>query len=99
MVLYSSCSKGTERKVPTMTAQQLNDLNARYDMNKIPAWVIKKNCRSKYADAACILAIQDETACFTRETPKAVLFEWSNTSLNCCHVSGGQFWVAKSLLK
>ena len=82
-----------------MTAQQLNDLNARYDMNKIPAWVIKKNCRSKYADAACILAIQDETACFTRETPKAVLFEWSNTSLNCCHVSGGQFWVAKSLLK
>lgn len=82
-----------------MTAQQLNDLNARYDMNKIPAWVIKKNCRSKYADAACILAIQDETACFIRETPKAVLFEWSNMSLNGCHVSGGQFWVAKSLLK
>lgn len=82
-----------------MTAQQLNDLNARYNMNKIPAWVIKKSCRSKYADAACILAIQNETACFIRETPKAVLFEWSNMSLNSCHVSGGQFWVAKSLLK
>lgn len=82
-----------------MTAQQLNDLNTRYDMNKIPAWVIKKNCRSKYADAACILAIQDKTACFVRETAKAVLFEWSNMSLMSCHVSGGQFWVAKSLLK
>ena len=82
-----------------MTAQQLNDLNTRYDMTKIPAWVIKKNCHAKYADAACILAIEDGTACFVRETAKAVLFEWSNMSLMCCHVSGGQFWVAKSLLK
>lgn len=82
-----------------MTTKQLRNLNDRYDMNKIPAWVIKKNCRSKYADAACILAIQDETACFIRETAKAVLFEWSNTSLTSCKVSGGQFWVAKSLLK
>lgn len=98
MVLYSSCPKGTERKAPTMT-DAIRNLNARYDMNKIPAWVIKKNCRAKYADAACILAIQDKTACFIRETPKAVLFEWSNMSLMCCKVSGGQFWVAKSLLK
>lgn len=82
-----------------MTTQQLNDLNARYDMTKIPAWVIKKNCYAKYADAACVLAIEDGTACFVRETSKAVLFEWTNMSLMCCNVSGGQFWVAKSLLK
>lgn len=99
MVLYSSCSKGTERKAPTMTAQQLNDLNARYDMTKIPAWVISRNCRAHLAEGACILAIQDGTACFVRETAKAVLFEWQNTSLTSCHVCGGQFWVAKSLLK
>lgn len=77
----------------------IRNLNARYDMNKIPAWVIEKNCHAKHAAAACVLAIEDETACFIRETLKAVLFEWSNMSLNCCHVSGGQFWVAKSLLK
>ena len=77
----------------------IRNLNARYDMKKIPTWVIKKNCHAKYADAACILAIEDETACFVRETSKAVLFEWSNMSLMCCKVAGGQFWVAKSLLK
>lgn len=77
----------------------IRNLNARYDMNKIPTWVIEKNCHAKYPTAACVLAILDGTACFTRETSKAVLFEWSNMSLNCCHVSGGQFWVAKSLLK
>ena len=82
-----------------MTTQQLNDLNARYDMNNIPAWVISRNCRARLADSACILAIQDGTACFIRETAKAVLFEWENTSLVSCPVSGGQFWIAKSLLK
>lgn len=82
-----------------MTAQQLQDLNARYDIHKIPAWVISRNCRGAHlAEGACILAIQDGTACFIRETSKAVLFEWENMSLISCHVSGGQFWVAKSLL-
>lgn len=82
-----------------MTAKQLNDLNDRFDIRAIPAWVIARNCRAHLAEGACILAIEDGTACFIRETAKAVLFEWSNTSLTSCKISGGQFWVAKSLLK
>ena len=83
----------------TAEHEMLVDLNNRFDIRKIPSWVIGKNCYSKYADAACITAIQDGTACFVRETEKAVLFSWHNQGLMCCKVSGGEFWVAKSLLK
>lgn len=82
-----------------MTTNELRELNSRYDMRKIPAWLIRKNCRAYMSEAACILAIDDDTACFVRETEKALLFEWRNMSLISCHVSGGSFWVAKSLLR
>ena len=90
--------KGNAMK-KTAEHEMLVDLNNRFDIRKIPSWVIGKNCYSKYADAACITAIQDGTACFVRETEKAVLFSWHNQGLMCCKVSGGEFWVAKSLLK
>ena len=70
-----------------------------YNTNMIPEWVIRKNCRGIYlGDAACILAIMDGTCAFTKETEKALLFEWTNT-MNGCKCAGGSFWVAKSLLK
>lgn len=76
----------------------IRELNNKYSIHLIPSWLIEKNCRAKLAVGACLLAISDGTACFTRETEKALLFEWTNT-LNSCKVSGGRFWVAKSLLK
>lgn len=76
-----------------------NELNSRYDVHNIPAWVISKNTYVKYAEAACLLAITDGDACFIRETEKALLFHWDNCSLDCCKVIGGEFWIAKSLLK
>lgn len=82
-----------------MTTNELRELNNRYDMRKIPTWLIRKNCHAYLSEAACILAIDDDTACFVRETEKALLFEWRNMSLISCHVSGGSFWVAKSLLR
>lgn len=76
----------------------MTNLTANYNLKAIPAWVIRKACRAKYAEAACILSIDSGTACVVRETAKAILVEWHNTELECCKVCGGEFWVAKSLL-
>lgn len=71
-----------------------------YKPSQIPAWLIEK----KYPDhktltcGACILAINDGTCGFVKETEKALLFDWSNQSLMSCRAAGGEFWVAKSLL-
>ena len=70
-----------------------------YNTNMIPEWVIRKNCRGIYlGDAACILAILDGTCAFTKETEKALLFEWTNT-MNSCKCAGGMKKKKKSLLK
>lgn len=68
------------------------------NLSKVPAWVIEKNYgRGTINTAACILAIQSGSAAVARDTAKAVLVAWQNTELfgGC---SGGEFWVAKSLM-
>ena len=70
-----------------------------YNPRLIPDWVIRKNCKGIYfGEGACILAIVDGTCGFVKETEKALLFQWTNTT-NTCKCAGGEFWVAKSLLK
>lgn len=68
------------------------------NLKSIPSWVIEKKYGSgSVSTAACILSIGAGSAWVERETPKAVLVGWSNTEL-MQGGSGGEFWVAKSLL-
>ena len=68
------------------------------NLKSIPAWVIEKTYgRGTMSTAACILSLQAESAAVVRETEKAILVNWDNTELSK-GVSGGEFWVAKSLM-